>query len=75
MWHDCLKFEAQMDEQLTMQRTGHISAAVQAYKCIGKKLKSVKSYALKTVSAGKKEQDAMSKPLTVANNEDSCKEK
>ena len=65
-------FETQIDEQLIMQRTGHSSTAVQAYKCIGEKLKSVTSDALNNVSAGKKQQDEMHK---VANNEGRCKEK
>ena len=52
-----------------MQRTGHSSTAVQAYKRIGEKLKAVTSDALNT--AGETKQDAMPKPL---NNEGCCKE-
>ena len=65
-------FEAGIDEQLIMQRTGHTSTAVRAYKRIGEKLKAVTSDALNTaLTAGEKEQDTMPKPL---NNEGSCKE-
>ena len=63
-------FEAQIDEQLIMQRTGHSSTAVHAYKRIGEKLKSVTSDALNNVSSGNKEQDEM----IVTINEGKCKE-
>ena len=63
-------FEAQIDEQLIMQRTGHSSTAVRAYKRIGEKLKLVTSDALNNVSAGNKEQDEMILMI----NEGRCKE-
>ena len=33
-------FEAKIDEQLIMQRTGHTSSAVRTYKCVGEKLRT-----------------------------------
>ena len=49
-------FEASVDEQLIMQRTGHSSTAVRAYKRIGEKLKPLTSDVLNnTVSAVTKE--------------------
>ena len=36
-------FEAKVDEQLIMQRTGHVSSAVRAYKRVGEKLRAVTS--------------------------------
>ena len=65
-------FEAQIDEQLIMQRTWHSSTAVRVYKHVGEKLKLVTSDALNNVSAGKKQQDEMRK---VANNVGRYKEK
>lgn len=54
-------FEASVDEQLIMQRTGHCSTAVRAYKRIGEKLKPLTSDVLNaTVSAVTKEGDETS---------------
>ena len=36
-------FEAKVDEQLIMQRTGHTSTAVRSYKRVGEKLRAVTS--------------------------------
>ena len=36
-------FEAKVDKQLIMQRTGHTSTAVRSYKCVGEKLRAVTS--------------------------------
>ena len=68
-------FEAQVDEQLIMQRTGDTSTAVRSYKRIGQKLKSVTSDALNSASTSKKGKNEMCQPLAIAKNEGSCKEK
>ena len=44
--HATRLFEAKVDEQLIMQRTGHTSTAVRSYKRVGEKLRAVTSDAL-----------------------------
>ena len=55
-------FEAKVDEQLIMQRTGHSSNAVRAYKRVGEKLRTVTSDVLNGTVTTTKDQDLKVSP-------------
>ena len=55
-------FEAKVDEQLIMQRTGHSSNAVRSYKRVGEKLRTVTSDVLNGTVTTTKDQDLKVSP-------------
>jgi len=63
-------FEAKVDEQLSMQRTGHLSNAVRSYKRAGEKLRTVTSDVLNGTVITTKHEDVKDEDMSTTEDKD-----